>query len=650
MMNRHKSKCLLLLCIFIMLYGCVAVNHPKRIKDGKPYCITSGLFLHQWDDHYERALSCIEGEFYDDAIADLKIAISMRDIDERMAETYGMHFIDYFPHRELGIIYLIKGKLQDAMTELQRSIEQEPSAKATYYLDKALIEQMKQQMVQVKKPELQLHNVDKNVLWTSADPVVISGSSSDDQYIKDIQISGQSILIERSKQSVQFHETVELPEGEYPFNIKAINLLDGETAKNIYVHVDRSGPVIIIDQYIPNQLIKGTINDTSGEVSLFINGKSVLQSQKTPIDFHYQLNGNKAEVHAIDRLNNQTKALISREVFSRFKQKVLHAFQSPLTISDSMQITSMKTTKNPQFIIFDWPNKHYDVFLDSIHLTGYVSADKRIVSASINNKSICSNPGRFIFFNQQVSLSKGDNYIQLSAIDELGRKEHKEIQITKCIPEILKQGYRFSSIQNQFKSIRAQNKTSVDFQYDLFHQVQTRKRLKLIVCQKLNRLFEDYLYTSVHFETTNVVQSSLFGTIYKDIHGLDITVRLVGNNRCILTVGDAFRETITHETIESMSHEISNKIHKHIPVIKGTIRSVEDQKIIAEFDQQFNPPENWPLIIYRLMNPDSKSGSDTQIIGYAKIEKRIRPGQYSCKQTKNTTNVPIKKGDKVVTQ
>ena len=61
-----------------------------------------------------------------------------------MARTYGMHFIDYFPHRELGIVYYEMRKMDAAKKELELSLVHFPTAKARFYLDrvrKALIEQ-----------------------------------------------------------------------------------------------------------------------------------------------------------------------------------------------------------------------------------------------------------------------------------------------------------------------------------------------------------------------------------------------------------------------------------------------------------------------------------------------------------------------------
>ena len=51
----------------------------------------------------------LKGRYFDQAAGDLNAALEQRGRDQRMARTYGMHFVDYFPHRELGIIYFEPG-------------------------------------------------------------------------------------------------------------------------------------------------------------------------------------------------------------------------------------------------------------------------------------------------------------------------------------------------------------------------------------------------------------------------------------------------------------------------------------------------------------------------------------------------------------
>ena len=100
---------------FILLilgsYGCTQEPINTHVKDGKTFGTVAGSFRNRWWNYYERGLSFADGGFFKEAAADLQEAIRQRDKDQRMARTYGMHFVDYFPHREMGIIYFEMGTI-----------------------------------------------------------------------------------------------------------------------------------------------------------------------------------------------------------------------------------------------------------------------------------------------------------------------------------------------------------------------------------------------------------------------------------------------------------------------------------------------------------------------------------------------------------
>ena len=114
--------CLPLLLAASILFGCA---HPPDsstyTKDGKVYGEVRGAFRYKWWNYYERGLSFADGRFFEEAVRDFNSAITKRENDQRMARTYGMHFIDYFPHRELGIVYYQMGNLEGAKNELSLS-------------------------------------------------------------------------------------------------------------------------------------------------------------------------------------------------------------------------------------------------------------------------------------------------------------------------------------------------------------------------------------------------------------------------------------------------------------------------------------------------------------------------------------------------
>jgi len=105
------------------IQGCKTVPEQAIVKkDGKAYGVTQGAFRHRWWNYYERALSFADGEFWKEAESDLREAIRQREDDQRRARTYGFHFTDYFPHRELGVVFFNQRRFEEAVQELTTSL------------------------------------------------------------------------------------------------------------------------------------------------------------------------------------------------------------------------------------------------------------------------------------------------------------------------------------------------------------------------------------------------------------------------------------------------------------------------------------------------------------------------------------------------
>lgn len=90
----------------------------------------------KWYNFYEEGLELEKAGKYALAIAKFDEALKLKDMDINKIKTYGMHFIEYFPHREKGICYYHLGQTERARFELSISIKQQYSALAQEYLAK----------------------------------------------------------------------------------------------------------------------------------------------------------------------------------------------------------------------------------------------------------------------------------------------------------------------------------------------------------------------------------------------------------------------------------------------------------------------------------------------------------------------------------
>jgi tetratricopeptide (TPR) repeat protein len=171
----------------------------------------SGTFRGKWWNYYDRALAGEERKELNAAVKDLAKAISMRDRDQRMARTYGMHFIDYFPHREIGIAYFEMGDLNKAQAELELSMIQEESAKAAYYLNAVRRELLKKQDSGLPAPII-------SILTPSAESALsglsvrVTGTATGAALVARLQINGIPVRFDLAKQEIRFDQ--EIPLGE----------------------------------------------------------------------------------------------------------------------------------------------------------------------------------------------------------------------------------------------------------------------------------------------------------------------------------------------------------------------------------------------------------------------------------------------------
>ncbi len=116
---------------------------PECVKEGVKYGVTRGSFRSEWWNYLERGESYLAGGCYQAALNDLDQAIALRgkqvknERDKKRARTYGLHFVDYFAHREKGIALYYLGIHQEARVELERSLGYTDSERARQYLEMA---------------------------------------------------------------------------------------------------------------------------------------------------------------------------------------------------------------------------------------------------------------------------------------------------------------------------------------------------------------------------------------------------------------------------------------------------------------------------------------------------------------------------------
>ena len=244
----------LLICFFPLLIFCAPVDDQAKVKGGVQYGVTEGLFRAKWWNFYERGLSFASGGFWQDAEGDYRAALKQREADQRRARTYGMHFIDYFPHRELGVALLEMGRVQEAIDALETSLFTEESAKAKFYLNrarKALLlshDRIKDRM----PPQIVIPNAP---ILTNALYFDITADFSDDGYISSYAINGEPGFLELVQTRLQVVKRIPLLPGKNTISIEAEDLLGNRSRQNLEIVADHLGPQIFVINYMDGQQV-----------------------------------------------------------------------------------------------------------------------------------------------------------------------------------------------------------------------------------------------------------------------------------------------------------------------------------------------------------------------------------------------------------
>ncbi len=90
----------------------------------------------EWFRLYQQGLKAMKRGDYSTAVEKFEAALQKRPVDKRKVRTYGMHFIQYFPNRELGIAHYFLGNIPEARRYLEISLKQAPTTRAKEFLNR----------------------------------------------------------------------------------------------------------------------------------------------------------------------------------------------------------------------------------------------------------------------------------------------------------------------------------------------------------------------------------------------------------------------------------------------------------------------------------------------------------------------------------
>jgi hypothetical protein len=643
-MKKPSKLVLTFAILWVLLSLCQCSPRPSwpvYARDGKEYGKVDGAFRHRWWNYYERGLSYAEGEYYHEALSDFREAIDQRSEDQRMARTYGMHFIDYFPHREAGIVYYRTAKLEPARKELELSLTHFPTAKAKFYLDfvrKAIIEQTGEE---VTPPRVTL-DFETREIWTQEDPVFISGKAEDEQFVAAIAIRGTPLFLEGSAKRIHFKEPLVLVQGRHAIEVEARNLLGKATKQVVVIHVDRQGPLITIDELDvgqastgPEVAISGFIHDEAGVVGLFINEDGVSIQTGVEIRFSKRLTlvGSGLRLMAVDRLGNRTAGhILLPPVSSVHASTLLASADSHMKSDFFVGFLGARDTRPPSIQLNGWTDTQ-TVFLEKVYLEGQVRDESRVESLTINQVPILRRKGQSILFSHLAALEEGENPITIEARDEAGNVATKTITVIRRTPKALQLGERLSLSILPFDHKGMASEASLSFQDNLIDALLDQNRFQVVERDKLNVILEEQKLsrsklvdrrTALRMGRLAAAQSIMTGTIIETIGGIEVVGRMIDTETSeILATEDVYSEAKDLPALKVLAEGMAIKFHHEFPLLEGLVIECMGRHICTDLGQNEIKLKR-RLIVYRerpITHPVTGKalGADTEIIDHARV-------------------------------
>lgn len=650
----------LMLCALVIPGGCSMDTGPVYTKDGQRYGLSGNqVWRGQWWQYYERALSYAAGEYWDEAIADLKQALGTRlgQQDQRRANTYGLHFVEnYFPHRELGIIYYQLGRYQDALDELTTSMNQTESAKAKFYINRVRRALLQQTQRDVRPPRVVIEHPRDGEL-TNRLALDITGYAADDTYVSKVVINGQPLFIELAEPRQAFSHQVVLNDGPNTLTVAAIDLQGRQTAEQRTVVLDRHGPLLSVTSVdfldgLSRQRVRiqGVISDQSRITRFQLAGQSMPLPASPDGGFHQEVprpkDANTLPFEVEDAAGNITRGAISLVTDTDIRHGHRVSPHRPrwagLTATDVVadvppwsampiriaQQDRPKEQDPPRITLSEFDAREI-VYENAVYLEGQVTDASLIKAFSIDATPYLKHMSRQLFFNFQANLRPGPNGFVMEAKDEWDNRVERAIRITHQPPPQRHIKARLQVALAPFVNKGRTEVLSVSVFDHLSGALLDQKRFDLIDrTLAASRQSLEQAPEAAKAGKAMGAEGILIGSVIESEakQSLEVIARLVDvESAKVMAVEDVYGEQLTSRDVKTLMAGLALKLRRRFPLQEGTIWEQSGDMIWVEFPDAKGIQKGTKLMIFQqgrtLMRSGRKRRLPPRQLGEARIEE-----------------------------
>ncbi len=679
-LRAHLINCLLFY-LLVALSGCAMNAGPVYVKNGKRYGVTkSGVMRNQWWQYYERGLSYRDGEYWAEAVSDLQSALGthLGQKDQRRANTYGLNFVEnYFPHRELGIIYFRLGRYDDALNELTTSLSQSESAKAKFYINHVRQTLIQQTQRDVAAPRIVL-NQPRDEMLTNRTTLDVSGSATDDTYVSKVFINGEALFIELAEPRRVFSREVDLEDGPNTLTITAVDLLGRMTTEQRTVVLDRHGPLLSVapidvlgdvsgDPAQRRFRIQGTISDQT-RITRFILAGQPMPPPTSPDgvfrqDIIHLASATSLPFEVEDEAGNITRGDITLPAGQHRRHGYLISPQWPrwAALNAEHVFADIGTSRGlPVLVAQQELRKEQDpprielpgletediIVDDAIFLEGKVTDASLIKAFSIDAtphlKSLCKQ----LFFNFHSKLRPGSNGFVFEARDEWNNQVERPIRIIHEPPPKRDIKTKLKVALTPFTDQSITGTLSASVVGHLSRALKDKKRFNMIDLS----LFASQKPLEQQAEAAKAGKAAgaegiLIGTsIESGNQALEVIASYVDAETAeVIAVEDVYGEQLASRDVKELMSGLALKLQRNFPLLTGELIDQDGDTIFVHFENAKGIQEGTKLIILEKRPPLVKKGRTYKRrpleIGEARIEKEDDLWEARLMNVKKSINI-----------
>ena len=601
-------------------------------------------------------------------IADFQQALGTRlgQRDQRRANTYGLHFVEnYFPHRELGIIYYQLGRYDEALDELSTSLEQTESAKAKFYINRVRRALLQQTQQDVNPPRVVIEAPRDGVL-TNQQTLNVTGYATDDTYVSKVVINGEPLFIELAEPRQNFSQEMILDDGPNTLTVVAVDLQGRQTESQRTVVLDRHGPllsVISLDlEGGPRVRVEGALSDQSRITRFQLAGQPVPVPASPDGQFRQEVSrpagAQELPFEVEDAAGNITRGAIAlradagrRQGQLRFEPAVRWASSTAADVmSDAMpwaglpmwmaQQEGAKDQDPPNITLLEFDAQQV-IYDDAIYLEGRVTDASFIQAFAIDARPHLRHTCKQLFFNFQARLQPGPNGFIIEARDEWDNRVERAIRVVHEPPP---QRHIKSRLQVALAPFANKSETSTlaasvfDHLSGALHE---QKRFDLVdaTLATSQKPLEQAPDAAKAGEALGA-EAMLIGSAIEseENQSLEVIARFVDvQSATVLAVEDVYGERLTSRDVKTLMAGLAIKLRRRFPLREGTIWELADDTLWIEFPEAHGIQKGTRLIVFEEGRTLTRGNRSRRLparkLGEARIEEeadlwgaRLLPG------------------------